>query len=79
MKIITVTHDGKINSEGFSGWDEARTFIASRIPEKAFIRTPNFNSDYWVRLEYVEEKDGKFGKVHTWELNEIDVRSLRSS
>ena len=77
MKIITTTYDGHVNSIGFKSWEEARQYVFSRIPKGSM--TPSDMDEYWTHLEYLEKRDKGGYKKHIWDLNEVEVKSQRSS
>lgn len=81
MKVITTTYDGHINSIAFKDWEEARTYVASRLPlDKCYFKCPQgTDATYWTKLEYLEEESEGVFKKHVWELNEVSVKSQRSS
>lgn len=74
MKVITASYDGHVNSVAFKSWDEARTFVVSRIPEEAFIQKTD---EYWTKYVYLEKRGKKYIE-HVWELNEIELVRMGS-
>lgn len=74
MKVVIAIYDGHVNSSGFRSWEEARRFVISRISENAYIQ--RFDNPYWTTLKYYDEEEKK---IHTWELNEVELVKLGSS
>lgn len=80
-RIIVARYDDHVNSIAFSSWDEARSFVVSRIDMEKCLFHP-FDKVNWVKLEYFEivshRNDAYKLKPHTWELNEVEVVSAAS-